>query len=73
MTEEPARSDAPTARIKKLLGPNFLFRWQIPGEHGTAQTPANNIGLRLRMRTCENAGAIRLRGEQHQTFEDTLP
>lgn len=40
MTEEPARSDAPTARIKKLLGPNFLFRWQIPGEHGTAQTPA---------------------------------
>jgi hypothetical protein len=35
--------------------------------------PGNNIGLRLRMTRCENAAAIRLRGEQHQTFEDTLP
>lgn len=35
--------------------------------------PGNNIGLRLRMMSCENAGAIRLRGEQHQTFADTLP
>ncbi len=33
----------------------------------------NNIGMRLRMMTCENAGAIRLRGDQHATFEDTLP
>jgi hypothetical protein len=35
--------------------------------------PGNNIGLRLRLMTCENVGAIRLRGEQHETFEDTLP
>jgi hypothetical protein len=35
--------------------------------------PGNNIGLRIRMITCENARAIRLRGEQHDTFEDTLP
>jgi hypothetical protein len=35
--------------------------------------PGNNIGLRLRMMSCENAGQIRLRGEQHETFEDTLP
>lgn len=35
--------------------------------------PGNNIGMRLRMMTCENARAIRLRGEQHQTFEETLP
>lgn len=35
--------------------------------------PGNNIGLRIRMISCENAGAIRLRGEQHETFEDTLP
>lgn len=33
----------------------------------------NNIGLRIRMISCENAGKIRLKGEQHPTFEDTLP
>lgn len=33
----------------------------------------NNIGLRIRMATCTNAKKIRLRGEQHETFEDTLP
>lgn len=33
----------------------------------------NNIGLRLQMRRCENAHKLRLRGEQHQRFEDTLP
>jgi hypothetical protein len=35
--------------------------------------PGNNIGLRIRMISCENAKAIRLRGEQHECFEDTLP
>lgn len=35
--------------------------------------PGNNIPMRIRMMTCENARKIRLRGEQHQTFEDTLP
>ena len=35
--------------------------------------PGNNIGLRIRMMTCENASKIRLRGEQHRCFEDTLP
>lgn len=34
--------------------------------------PGNNIALRLRMRSCENAGKLRLRGEQHATFEATL-
>lgn len=33
----------------------------------------NNIALRLSMRGCENVGKLRLRGEQHHTFEDTLP
>lgn len=33
----------------------------------------NNIPLRIRMMSCENAKKIRLRGEQHETFEDTLP
>lgn len=35
--------------------------------------PGNNLGLRLQMLSCENRGAIKLRGEQHQRFEDTLP
>lgn len=35
--------------------------------------PGNNIPLRIRMMTCSNAKRIRLRGEQHECFEDTLP
>ena len=35
--------------------------------------PGNNIALRIRMMTCENAGQIRVIGEQHETFEETLP
>jgi Family of unknown function (DUF6283) len=35
--------------------------------------PGNNLGLRLQMLSCENASAIRLRGEQHETFDETLP
>lgn len=33
----------------------------------------NNIPLRIAMMSCENAKAIKLRGEQHETFEETLP
>jgi len=33
----------------------------------------NNIPLRIQMLSCENIGSIRLRGEQHERFEDTLP
>ncbi len=35
--------------------------------------PGNNIGLRMAMRGCENLGDVRLVGEQHKRFEDTLP
>lgn len=35
--------------------------------------PGNNIALRLSMINCENASKLRLRGEQHETFEATLP
>jgi hypothetical protein len=35
--------------------------------------PGNNIALRMSMRSCENIGKLRLVGDQHQTFEDTLP
>lgn len=35
--------------------------------------PGNNIGLRIQMMSCENAKFIMLRGEQHKTFEETLP
>ncbi len=35
--------------------------------------PGNNLPLRIQMMSCENRGAIRLHGEQHARFEDTLP
>ena len=35
--------------------------------------PGNNIGLRLQMRHCENASKIKVVGEQHERFEDTIP
>ena len=35
--------------------------------------PGNNIPLRIRMMSCENADKIRLRGPQHSKFDDTLP
>ena len=35
--------------------------------------PGNNIGLRMRLMTCTNASKIRLVGDQHKTFADTLP
>ncbi len=35
--------------------------------------PGNNLGLRIQMLSCENVGAIRLDGDQHERFEDTLP
>lgn len=35
--------------------------------------PGNNIGLRLRMLSCENIRAVQLDGPQHERFEDTLP
>lgn len=35
--------------------------------------PGNNIALRIQMISCENAKSIRLHGDQHECFEDTLP
>lgn len=35
--------------------------------------PGNNLGLRIQMIYCENARDIQLVGEQHKTFEETLP
>lgn len=35
--------------------------------------PGNNIGLRMQLMTCSNVKAIRLVGDQHETFQDTLP
>lgn len=35
--------------------------------------PGNNIGLRIWMTSCANANKIQLVGEQHETFEETLP
>lgn len=33
----------------------------------------NNISLRIKMISCENAKDIKIYGEQHKKFEDTLP
>lgn len=33
----------------------------------------NNIALRMSMSDCENVGKLRVKGEQHRRFEDTLP
>jgi hypothetical protein len=33
----------------------------------------NNIPLRFQMMYYENAREIQIKGEQHKTFEDTLP
>lgn len=33
----------------------------------------NNLALRMRMVSCSNIGSLRLRGEQHPSFEATLP
>lgn len=35
--------------------------------------PGNNIGLRLHMMSCANRDKLKLIGEQHECFEDTLP
>lgn len=35
--------------------------------------PGNNIALRMQMAGCTNRNGIRLRGPQHETFEETLP
>jgi hypothetical protein len=33
----------------------------------------NNIGLRIQMMSCTNIKDLRVIGEQHERFEDTLP
>jgi len=33
----------------------------------------NNIALRIQMLRCENIGKLKIVGEQHKKFEDTLP
>lgn len=35
--------------------------------------PGNNVALRMSVRDCLNIGKVRLKGAQHNCFEDTLP
>lgn len=35
--------------------------------------PGNNLALRVRMLTCSNRKDLKLIGEQHERFEDTIP
>lgn len=46
----------------------FCIGW-LHNQMGTG----NNIRLRLMMRDCSNVDQIKVVGEQHPTFEDTLP
>lgn len=34
--------------------------------------PGNNIGMRIRMMSCQNSEKIRLKGDQHERLEDTF-
>jgi hypothetical protein len=52
----------------KLDNPVYCIGW-IENQLGVG----NNIALRLKMYSCVNADAITTIGEQHLTFEDTLP
>lgn len=35
--------------------------------------PGNNVPLRIHCYSCENIDKVKLIGEQHETFEETLP
>lgn len=35
--------------------------------------PGNNIGLRMRFMSCSNIRDMKVKGKQHERFEDTLP
>lgn len=35
--------------------------------------PGNNLALRISVIGCENIREVELCGEQHETFEDTVP
>lgn len=35
--------------------------------------PGNNIALRIQLLSCENTKEIRVIGDQHRTFKETLP
>ena len=67
---------------KSLLGPvkamachlsevgeeSFCIGWLV-----NQLGPGNNISLRIKMLTCENSKDIEVFGDQHLTFEDTIP
>ena len=71
-SDQPGRRPRGQANRRSSL----VTRWQEAHCIGWLNNQlgvGNNIVLRLQMGSCENARAIRLRGEQHETFEETLP
>lgn len=66
--------------IPATLGPAMACHEHAVGEEAhcvgwlwNQMGAGNNIGLRLALMDCSNAHAISVDGEQHETFEDTLP
>ena len=75
------------ALIKTIATPGHLGKGEslpVMACHETADShcigwlsqqagPGNNIPLRIQLMSCENASKVKLVGEQHDRFEDTLP
>jgi hypothetical protein len=67
-----ARPGAPLAQTK-VMACHETHEAHCVGWLVNQLGPGNNIPMRLKIRSCANAGKIRLKGEQHARFEDTLP
>lgn len=76
-----SRTIAKPGDIAEALRPGPL---RIMACHDEHETPCvgwmrnqlgrgNNLALRMSMRNCENIGELQTVGEQHETFENTLP
>ena len=76
-----ASTIAEPGSLRGLAGMTAMARHEhAPGEEAhcigwlvNQLGPGNNIPLRIKMMSCDNAKHIQLDGEQHKTFEDTLP
>ena len=70
---KPADFGGTFSRTQKVMACHETHESHCIGWLVNQLGPGNNIGLRMQMMRCENGKAIRLRGEQHECFEDTLP
>lgn len=76
-----ANPDPTPEQIEQALSGRVLRLMSCHDEHAAMcvgwlhnqMGEGNNIMLRLHLMDCDNLSEIRLCGEQHATFEDTLP